>query len=99
MGERSQRFRVGDQPRDAVEREWEVFVRDVKKDPLQHVGSISAPSAEVAYEQATKLFARDATGIWLCPADAVSRYSTHTFDDNADPVPVDTGGEDRTYEV
>jgi rSAM-partnered protein len=99
MVEKQKRFRVGDQPREAVEREWEVFVRDATKKPLRHVGSISAPSAEVAYEQASKLFAWYATDVWLCPADAVSRYSTHTLDDHAEPVPLDTGGEERSYEA
>lgn len=99
MVEKPERSRVGDQPRDAVEQEWEVFVRDATEDPLRHVGSISAPTAEFAYEQATKLFAWYATDIWLCPADAVSRYSTHVLDDSAEPVPVDTGEEGRTYEA
>lgn len=96
---KSERFRVGDQPRDAVDPEWEVFVRDMTEAPLQHVGSISAPTAAVAYEQATKLFAWYAADLWLCPADAVARYSTHTLDDQAEPIPVETGDEERSYEA
>ena len=97
MGEKSVRFRVGDHPRDAVDLEWEVFVREAAEEPLRHVGSVSAPTVGVAYEQATTLFGQFANDIWLCPAGAVSRYSTHTLDDHAEPVPVETGEENRTY--
>ncbi|MFC6723075.1 Htur_1727 family rSAM-partnered candidate RiPP [Halobium palmae] len=99
MVQKPQRYRVGEYPRDAVEREWEVFVRDAEDDPLRHIGSISAPGVDIAYEQATKLFAWYSTDIWLCPADAVARYSTHTLDDRAEPVIPDSGTEDRTYEA
>lgn len=99
MVEKLERYRVGDHQRDAVEREWEVFVRDASEGPLRHVGSITAPTADVAYEQATKLFAWYATGVWLCPADAVSRFSMHTLDDQAEPVPLDTDDEERSYEA
>ncbi|WP_435129866.1 Htur_1727 family rSAM-partnered candidate RiPP [Halobaculum sp. D14] len=99
MVEKPERFRVGDQPRDAVEREWEVFVRDEESEPVRHVGSISAPSDDVAYERATKLFAWYAADVWLCPADAVSRYSTHALDDDAEPAAVATGEEDRSYDA
>lgn len=93
-----QRFRVGDKPRDAVETEWEVFVRGEDDSPLRHTGSITAPSLEIAYEQATKLFAWYAVDIWLCPADGVARFSPHDLDDDAEPVRIETGGEDRSFE-
>lgn len=99
MVEKPDRYRVGDEPRDDVELEWEVFVREGDDDPLRHVGSVSAPSADVAYERATKLFAWYADDIWLCPADAVRRYSTHTLDDDAEPTSLDSGEEERTYEA
>lgn len=92
------RYRVGDHPRDAVEREWEVFVREDESESLRHVGSISAPSADVAYEQATKLFAWYASDVWLCPARDVHRYSTHALDEQAEPVVLDSGTEERTHE-
>jgi rSAM-partnered protein len=97
MVEKSDRSPVGEQPRSAVDPEWEVFVRDDEPDPLRHVGSVSAPSAEVAHEEATRLFAWYATDLWVCPADAVRRYSTRSLGD-ADPASPDSEAETRAHE-
>ncbi|GAA0458981.1 Htur_1727 family rSAM-partnered candidate RiPP [Halococcus dombrowskii] len=83
MAEQSNWSRVGEQPRDAVDREWEIFVRNETTDPLQHVGSVSAPTIEAARTQATTLFGRYATDLWLCPAADVRRYSRTTIDERA----------------
>ncbi|EMA46065.1 Htur_1727 family rSAM-partnered candidate RiPP [Halococcus saccharolyticus] len=99
MVEKSKQYRVGDQPRDAVEQEWEIFIRNEKTDPLRHTGSISAPTADVAHIQATKLFRWYATDIWLCPASDVRRYSTYTLDEQADSVSPDEEGEKRSHEA
>lgn len=98
MVERPERYRVGDHPRDATESEWEVFVREESPDPLRHVGSVTAPDATVAYEQATRLFAWYATDVWVCPAGVTHRFSTHDLDDEADPVERETGTEERVHE-
>lgn len=98
MVERPDRYRVGDHPRDASETEWEVFVRDGEPDPLRHVGSVTAPAVSVAYEQTTKLFGWYATHIWVCPADAMHRYSTHDLDADAEPAELATGDEERVRE-
>ncbi len=58
--------------------EWEVFIRESEGEALHHVGSVSAPSAEVAHEQAAMLF-EEPQGIWLCPADEVVRYAARTL--------------------
>ncbi|MFC6975992.1 Htur_1727 family rSAM-partnered candidate RiPP [Halomicroarcula sp. GCM10025709] len=63
-----------DAPRGATSREWEVFVREAAADPLTHAGSVSAPSAEIAREQAEKLFGHAAAALWLCPADETRRF-------------------------
>lgn len=65
-----------DEPRDAVSREWELFVREGAEAPLTHAGSVSAPSAEIAREQARQLFEWTAEALWLCPAEAVERVQT-----------------------
>jgi len=98
MVERPERASIGDHPRSDRETEWEVFVRDDTEDPLRHVGSITAPDAEVAYEQATKLFAWYADDLWLCPADPIHRFSTHDLDRDAEAVDVETEGEPRSFE-
>jgi len=98
MVERPERARVGEQPRSDRDTEWEVFVRDDTPDPLRHVGSITAPDVDVAYEQATKLFAWYADDLWLCPAGAVHRFSTHDLDRDAEPAPIGTDGEPRSFE-
>jgi len=62
-----------DAQRGATSREWEVFCRESEPDPLTHVGSVSAPTAAVAREQATSLFGQSAAALWLCPADETVR--------------------------
>lgn len=65
-----------DAPRGATSREWELFVSEESEASLIHVGSVSAPSADVAREQATALFGHSATRLWLCPADETHRFQT-----------------------
>lgn len=65
-----------DEPRDAVTREWELFVREAATEPLVHVGSVSAPSASIAREQARSLFGWTVEALWCCPADEVERVQT-----------------------
>lgn len=79
MAEHNDRSPVDDGPRSATEREWDVFVREETADPLRHVGSVTAPSPDVAHEQASSLFDRWARDVWLCPADAVHRYTSHSL--------------------
>jgi rSAM-partnered protein len=64
-----------DEPRGDVSREWELFVREATADPLRHVGSVSAPSVDVARQQATELFGWTAETLWLCPADETHRFA------------------------
>ena len=55
--------------------EWEVFVRASPAESLRHAGSVTAPTVDVAREAAGTLFDHAAEGLWLCPADAVSRFA------------------------
>jgi len=80
MVEKADRSAVGDEPRGDPGRQWEVFVREDPEDPLRHVGSVAAPEASVAREQASKLFAWYAEDLWLCPAEEVRRFSTHSLE-------------------
>jgi len=64
-----------DQSRSDGTPEWEVFLRDAASEPLQHVGSVSAPTEAVAYEQASSLFGGEAHSVWLCPAASVARFT------------------------
>lgn len=80
-----------DGPRDATEREWELFRRASVEGPLTHVGSVTAPSAPVAYEQAATLFP-EAADLWLCPADETRRYASEALGARA------KGDEDGTDE-
>jgi len=62
-----------DAPRGDTSREWEVFCRETESEPLTHVGSVSAPTADIAREQAATLFEHAAAALWLCPADETVR--------------------------
>lgn len=68
-------FERVDEPRGDRGREWEVFCRESTDEPLRHVGSVTAPSAAVAREQATTLFGWRAETVWLCPADETVRLA------------------------
>ncbi|WP_396613049.1 Htur_1727 family rSAM-partnered candidate RiPP [Haloferax sp. S1W] len=60
-------------PRIDGSRQWEVFLRESSTDPMRHVGSVTAPSADIATDHATTLFEYAASALWLCPADEVRR--------------------------
>lgn len=80
-------------PRADESREWEVFLRETDTDPLRHAGSVSAPSENLAHEQATSLFDHAANTIWLCPSDETHRLTRDPLaEDTDDP---ETAGEDR----
>ncbi|WP_411963033.1 Htur_1727 family rSAM-partnered candidate RiPP [Haloferax sp. YSMS24] len=70
-------------PRIDGSRQWEVFIRENDADPMRHVGSVSAPSAELATEQATTLFGFAAASVWLCPADEVRRLGGNDLAEKA----------------
>ncbi|WP_089815464.1 Htur_1727 family rSAM-partnered candidate RiPP [Halomicrobium zhouii] len=63
-------------PRASNGREWDLFVSEDATDPPRHAGSVTAPSREVAVEQADRLVGRDAETLWVCPADEVTRRTT-----------------------
>ena len=70
--------------RSADGRRFEVFVRAAESDPLRHVGTVAAPTAADAHEEASKLFAWYARDVWVCPAAEVSRYSAESLAGDAD---------------
>ena len=70
----SKRMRVTE-PRGDTTPEWEVFLRADRSESLRHVGSVSAPSAAVAREQAADLFGWTAHTLWVCPAENVARFT------------------------
>lgn len=65
------------EPRTDDGREWEAFARIDGR--LRHVGSVTAPSAPIAREQAVTLVGHATNTVWLCPADAVRRFGTRSF--------------------
>jgi rSAM-partnered protein len=80
-------------PRADESREWEVFLRETDTEPLRHAGSVSAPSENLAHEQATSLFDHAANTIWLCPSDETHRLTRDPLaEDTDDP---EMAGEDR----
>ena len=66
-------FERVDEPRADETREWELFVRETSEESLRHAGSVSAPTADIAREQARTLFGFAAETLWLCPADETVR--------------------------
>ncbi|MFC7212478.1 Htur_1727 family rSAM-partnered candidate RiPP [Saliphagus sp. GCM10025334] len=84
MVEPARRERVAGNRRGTPLPQWEVFLRENRDERLHHVGSVSATSAEEAVEYASRLFGRYAADLWVCPAEAVGRYSTRPLSTAAD---------------
>ncbi|MFA1611180.1 Htur_1727 family rSAM-partnered candidate RiPP [Halobellus rubicundus] len=72
------------EPRGDTTPEWEVFCRSAESEPLSHVGSVSAPTEEVAREQAESLFGWTAHTLWLCRADDVARFTARDLGAESD---------------
>lgn len=94
-----ERYRVEVEPSTGEDREWEAFVRESEGDPLRHVGSVRAPSVDEAYALATRLFAWYADDVWICPAEAVTRYRAHAGEAGEGPVSIRDREESRTHEL
>jgi len=92
MVEKTDRTAGSGGPRSADGRRFEVFVREEEADPLRHVGTVAAPTPDVAHEEASKLFAWYARDVWVCPAEETHRYSAESLaaDDRS------SGGESAT---
>jgi rSAM-partnered protein len=104
MVEKTDRTAGSGGPRSADGRRFEVFVREEEADPLRHVGTVAAPTPDVAHEEASKLFAWYARDVWVCPAEETHRYSAESLagDDRSpdgESASRDDGdGEPRVYE-
>ncbi|OYR38761.1 Htur_1727 family rSAM-partnered candidate RiPP [Halorubrum sp. Hd13] len=79
MVEKTDRTAGAGGPRSADGRRFEVFVREEEADPLRHVGTVAAPTPDVAHEEASKLFAWYARDVWVCPAEETHRYSAESL--------------------
>jgi rSAM-partnered protein len=99
MVEKPVHYRVEHQPSADTDPAWEVFVRDDADDQLRHVGTLPAPSARTAYDQARRLFGWFLEDLWLCPASEVRRYEADPPSEAAEPVDAATGEESRTHDV
>ena len=86
----SKRMRVTE-PRGDTTPEWEVFLRADRSESLRHVGSVSAPSAEIAREQATDLFGWTAHTLWVCRAQDVARFTERELGEGGSAGDPETG--------
>jgi ring-1,2-phenylacetyl-CoA epoxidase subunit PaaB len=52
---------------------WEVFVQPAQGAPYEHSGSVHAPDAEGALQNARDVYSRrgEAIGIWVVPSNAI----------------------------
>ncbi|WP_424015888.1 Htur_1727 family rSAM-partnered candidate RiPP [Halorubrum xinjiangense] len=100
MVEKTNRSEDANGPRSADGRRFEVFIREEESDPLRHVGTVAAPTPDVAHEEASKLFAWYARDVWVCPAAEVSRYSAESLagDEEGGDESSDDADEPRVYE-
>ncbi|RMG41082.1 MAG: 1,2-phenylacetyl-CoA epoxidase subunit B [Candidatus Dadabacteria bacterium] len=56
---------------------WEVFTQDKKGSPHVHCGSVHAPDAEMALQNARDVYTRrgDTSSIWVVPSEAITASS------------------------
>ena len=68
---------------------FQVFKQDLPDLPFENVGSVHAPDAELALQNARDVFVRrpECAGLWVVPAEAIHSGS--------DPSPVGDHGESR----
>ena len=81
------------QPRADDVPEWEVFLRESSGDALRHAGSVTAPSADVAHEQASTLFTGVST-LWLARSDRVARFTERGLSAEYEPTAAAAGDVD-----
>lgn len=66
-----------DTPKDAADTSqgplWEVFTQPSDGKPFEHAGSVHAPDAEMALQNARDVYTRrgEAVNLWVVPADAI----------------------------
>ena len=67
---------------------WEVFIRSRQGLGHKHVGSLHAPDAEMAIQNARDVYTRRQEGvsIWVVPADAIAASSPNDKDVMFDPA-------------
>ncbi len=72
---------------------WEVFTQPATGQPHEHAGSVHAPDAELALQNARDTYARrgEAVSLWVVPADAITASSP------GDAGPFFDPGNDKTY--
>ena len=68
---------------------WEVFIQSENGAPHEHAGSVHAPDAELALQNARDVYTRrgNAVSIWVVPSESITATSpsdTHPFFDPAD---------------
>ena len=68
------------QPRCDGMPEWELFVREGVETPLRHVGSVTAPTPEIAHEHVVSLFGKSFRDVWVCKSSDVERFSTYSLE-------------------
>lgn len=72
---------------------WEVFVQEKQGAPHEHAGSLHAPDAEIALQNARDVYARRGRllSIWVVPAAAITASTP------ADDGPFFDPGDDKVY--
>ena len=72
---------------------WEVFTQPATGKPHEHAGSLHAPDAELALQNARDTYARrgEAVSLWVVPANAITASSP------GDAGPFFDPGNDKAY--
>lgn len=72
---------------------WEVFTQPATGAPHQHAGSVHAPDAELALQNARDVYTRrgEAVSLWVVPSAAISASSPSESGPFFDP------GNDKAY--
>ena len=72
---------------------WEVFTQGAHGEPFEHAGSVHAPDAELALQNARDVYARrgEAVNLWVVPSTAITASAP------SDAGPFFDPGNDKAY--
>lgn len=72
---------------------WEVFTQGAHGEPFEHAGSVHAPDAELALQNARDVYARrgEAVNLWVVPSAAITASAP------SDAGPFFDPGNDKAY--
>jgi len=80
---------------------WEVFIQKKSGEPHEHQGSVHAPDAEMAIQNARDVYTRrgESVSIWVVPADSITATKPEENEFMFDPADDKVYRHPRFYKI